>query len=169
MTIEQTHQADTDAGTGRPDKHDYATVSTDTWAVHGGNRTDDTTGAIRSPIVMANSYRLPDDPTAVDDSDPDVLVYTRESGANQLGLQDEVGPPGARGSDRRLRHRHGRAARRVLHPAQPRRPRIVSNVVYMRMWGLFDSVFRPSSASRSTSSTSPISKRYGPLCVRIPG
>lgn len=39
---------------------------------------------------MANSYRLPPDPTTLDDSDPDLLVYTRESGANQLGLQTKL-------------------------------------------------------------------------------
>ena len=58
--------------------------------MHGGNRPDQTTGAIRTPIVMANSYRLPEDPTTLADDDPDLLVYTRESGANQLGLQAQL-------------------------------------------------------------------------------
>jgi cystathionine beta-lyase/cystathionine gamma-synthase len=125
----------------RPDKRDHTTLGEDSWAVHGGNRTDDTTGAIRSPIVMANSYRLPPDPTAVDDSDPDVLVYTRESGANQLGLQAKL-----------ARMEHGEATAvfgtgmAALHAAfftllNPGDHAIVSNVVYMRVWGLFDSVF----------------------------
>jgi canavanine-gamma-lyase len=74
----------------RPDKHDYATLNDESWAVHGGNRPDDTTGAIRTPIVMANSYQLPPDPTTLHDADPDALVYTRESGANQLGLQTKL-------------------------------------------------------------------------------
>lgn len=34
---------------------------------HGGNRADDTTGAFRTPIVMANSYVLPEDPTTIED------------------------------------------------------------------------------------------------------
>lgn len=51
----------------RPDKHDFETLTSDTWSVHGGNHADETTGAIRTPIVMANSYRLPADPTTIDD------------------------------------------------------------------------------------------------------
>ena len=39
---------------------------------------------------MANSYLLPEDPTTLADDDPDLLVYTRESGANQLGLQAKL-------------------------------------------------------------------------------
>src|SRR3954467_4509965 len=79
----------TDAS-GRPHKQDYATVSADTWAVHGGNRPDDTTGAIRTPIVMANSYLLPEDPTTLDDPDYHGFVYTREHGANQRGLEHKL-------------------------------------------------------------------------------
>lgn len=74
----------------RPDKHDHASLAEESWAVHGGNRPDETTGAVRTPIVMANSYRLPRDPATLDDADPDVLVYTRESGANQLGLEAKL-------------------------------------------------------------------------------
>jgi methionine-gamma-lyase len=125
---------------GRPDKHRYHTLDDDSWAVHGGNRTDDATGAIRAPIVMANSYRLPPDPTALDDADPDALVYTRESGANQLALQEKL-----------ARLEHGEAAAvfatgmAALHAAfftllNPGDHVIVSNVVYMRVWGLFDSL-----------------------------
>jgi O-acetylhomoserine/O-acetylserine sulfhydrylase-like pyridoxal-dependent enzyme len=80
----------TDGLRSRPDRYDYTTLDEESWAVHGGNRADDTTGAIRTPIVMANSYRLPDDPTTLDDHDVDALVYTRESGANQLGLQAKL-------------------------------------------------------------------------------
>jgi methionine-gamma-lyase len=124
----------------RPDKHDHATLTTDTWAVHGGNRPDQTTGAIRTPIVMANSYLLPEDPTTLADDDPDLLVYTRESGANQLGLQAKLAA-----------NDHGDAASvfgtgmAALHAAfftvlNPGDHAIVSNVVYVRTWGLFDSL-----------------------------
>ena len=58
--------------TARPDKHDPATLGTDTWAVHGGNQPDRTTGAIRTPIVMADSHRLPCDPATPDDADRDL-------------------------------------------------------------------------------------------------
>jgi cystathionine beta-lyase/cystathionine gamma-synthase len=47
-------------------------------------------GAIRTPIVMANSYLLPEDPTSIDDSGYAGLVYTREHGANQRGLEQKL-------------------------------------------------------------------------------
>lgn len=74
----------------RPDKHDYASLAEESWFVHGGNRADDTSGAIRTPIVMANSYLLPEDPTTIDDPGYDGLVYTREHGANQRGLEQKL-------------------------------------------------------------------------------
>ncbi|HET7328447.1 MAG TPA: PLP-dependent transferase [Nocardioidaceae bacterium] len=125
---------------GRPDKHDYATIAEDSWFVHGGNRADDTTGAVRTPIVMANSYLLPEDPTSIDDPAYQGLVYTREHGANQRGLEVKL-----------ARLDHGEAAAvfgtgmaalsaaffTLLNPGEHA---IVSNVVYMRTWGLFDSL-----------------------------
>ena len=56
-----TDTTDTPGDRVRP-KHDPSTLGEGSWAVHGGNRADATTGAIRTPIVMANSYRLPHDP-----------------------------------------------------------------------------------------------------------
>lgn len=50
----------------RLDQHDYGGLTEDSWFVHRGNRADDTTGAIRTPIVMANSYLLPGAPTTLD-------------------------------------------------------------------------------------------------------
>jgi methionine-gamma-lyase len=124
----------------RPDKHDPATVADDTWFVHGGNRADDTTGAIRTPIVMANSYRLPEDPTTLDDPDYGGLVYTREHGANQLGLERKLAALD-HGEDAAV-FGTGMAA---LHAAfftllNPGDHAIVSNVTYLRVWGLFDSL-----------------------------
>src|SRR3954468_7692910 len=74
----------------RPDKHDPTTLDDATWFVHGGNRADATTGAIRTPIVMANSYLLPEDPTTIDAPGYGGLVYTREHGPNQLGLERKL-------------------------------------------------------------------------------
>ncbi|GHB83065.1 hypothetical protein GCM10010306_092060 [Streptomyces umbrinus] len=74
----------------RPDRHDPATLAFQTQAVHCGNQADVGTGAIRTPIIMANSYTLPEDPFTLDPDNPDLLVYTRESGANQLGLQAKL-------------------------------------------------------------------------------
>lgn len=123
---------------GRPDKHDPHSLAEDSWFVHGGNQPDATTGAIRTPIVMANSYQLPEDPTTLSEDDPDLLVYTRESGANQLGLQTKLAA---------LEHGESAAVlatgMAALHATfftllNPGDHAIVSNVVYMRTFGLFD-------------------------------
>ncbi|MCU1558684.1 MAG: cystathionine gamma-synthase [Microbacteriaceae bacterium] len=76
--------------TSRPDKHDPASLSLLTQAVHAGNAIDAGSGAIRTPIVMANSYALPDDPSGVSWSGTDIPLYTRNSGTNQLGLQQKL-------------------------------------------------------------------------------
>lgn len=70
-----------------PDKHDAPTVHDATWAVHGGNGGDHEAGAIRTPLVMANSYRLPEDPASLDWSATDRLIYTRNGAVNQTGLE----------------------------------------------------------------------------------
>lgn len=125
----------------RPDKHDFNTLTGNTWSVHGGNHSDETTGAIRTPIVMANSYRLPADPSTIDDPDYGGLVYTREHGANQRGLEEKL-----------AKLDHGEAAAvfgtgmAALHAAfftilNPGDHAVVSNVVYMRVAGLFTDVF----------------------------
>ncbi|WP_250474982.1 aminotransferase class I/II-fold pyridoxal phosphate-dependent enzyme [Caballeronia sp. GAFFF1] len=75
---------------GHPDKEDLSSLSFGTLAVHGGNMMDATTGAIRTPLVMANSYRLPDDPSTMDWSDPDGLTYTRNAGHNQVCLEKKL-------------------------------------------------------------------------------
>ncbi|MFC5789526.1 aminotransferase class V-fold PLP-dependent enzyme [Agromyces tardus] len=74
----------------RPDKHDPASLKFHTQAVHAGNRIDTGSGAIRTPIVMANSYALPEDPSGVSWSGTDVPLYTRNSGVNQLALQERL-------------------------------------------------------------------------------
>ncbi len=125
----------------RPDKHRFDTLTGNTWSVHGGNHPDATTGAIRTPIVMANSYRLPEDPSTIDDPAYTGLVYTREHGANQRGLEEKLAALD-----------HGEAAAvfgtgmAALHAAfftvlGPGDHAIVSNVVYMRVAGLFSDVF----------------------------
>jgi cystathionine beta-lyase/cystathionine gamma-synthase len=129
------------AAGARPDKHDFDTLTGNTWSVHGGNYPDQTTGAIRTPIVMANSYRLPEDPSEIDDPGYQGFVYTREHGANQRGLEEKL-----------AKLDHGDAAAvfgtgmAALHAAfftilNPGDHAIVSNVVYMRVAGLFKSLF----------------------------
>ena len=125
----------------RPDKHDFDSLTGNSWAVHGGNHADLTTGAIRTPIVMANSYVLPEDPSDIDAPGYQGLVYTREHGANQRGLEEKL-----------AKLDHGEAAAvfgtgmAALHAAfftilDPGDHAIVSNVVYMRVAGLFTDVF----------------------------
>ena len=76
--------------TPEPDKHDARTVGDLTWAVHGGNRVDPGTGAIRNPLVMANSYALPDDPASMNWSATEQLVYGRNGSANQEALEAKI-------------------------------------------------------------------------------
>jgi len=125
----------------RPNKHDFDTLTGNSWSVHGGNHADETTGAIRTPIVMANSYRLPEDPSDIDDPGYQGFVYTREHGPNQRGLEQKL-----------AKLDHGEAAAvfatgmAALHAAfftilGPGDHAIVSNVVYMRVAGLFADVF----------------------------
>ncbi|MET0916503.1 MAG: aminotransferase class V-fold PLP-dependent enzyme [Jiangellaceae bacterium] len=131
----------TQTSPARPDKHDFDTLTGNSWSVHGGNHADETTGAIRTPIVMANSYRLPEDPSDIDDPGYQGLVYTREHGANQRGLEEKL-----------AKLDHGEASAvfgtgmAALHAAfftilNPGDHAIVSNVVYMRVAGLFADVF----------------------------
>jgi cystathionine beta-lyase/cystathionine gamma-synthase len=74
----------------RPDKHEPLSLGELSQAVHAGNRIDEGTGAVRTPIVMANSYALPEDPSTISWSGTDVPLYTRNSGVNQLGLQRKL-------------------------------------------------------------------------------
>jgi len=58
--------------------------------VHAGNDIDKETGAIRRPLTMANSYRLPDDASNLNWSGTDELIYTRTTSANQMYLQEKL-------------------------------------------------------------------------------
>lgn len=74
----------------RPDKDRPDSLGFATQAVHAGNAVDEGSGAIRTPIVMANSYALPDDPEELSWSGFDVPLYTRNTGANQRALQEKL-------------------------------------------------------------------------------
>ncbi|MDL5160079.1 trans-sulfuration enzyme family protein [Actinomycetospora termitidis] len=76
--------------TERPDKHDPSSCRLETQAVHGGNAVDPGTRAIRTPLVMANSYALPEDPSSLSWSGFDTPLYTRNSGVNQIALQRKL-------------------------------------------------------------------------------
>ncbi len=74
----------------RPDKKQPASLAFDSQAVHAGNTPDATSGAIGTPIVMSNSYHLPEDPSGMDWSDSQRLFYTRNSGHNQMCLERKL-------------------------------------------------------------------------------
>ncbi len=69
---------------------DSKKFSFQTKCVHTGNGIDKETGAIRRPLTMANSYRLPEDASTLNWSDPNQLVYTRNTSANQIYLQEKL-------------------------------------------------------------------------------
>jgi methionine-gamma-lyase len=61
-----------------------------TRCIHTGNGIDKETGAIRRPITMANSYRLPEDASTLNWSSADQLIYTRNTSANQSYLEEKL-------------------------------------------------------------------------------
>ena len=74
----------------RPDKHDPLSLRLLTLPVHAGTAIDPGTGAVRTPLVLANSYALPDDPSEISWSGSDIPLYIRNSGVNQLALQQKL-------------------------------------------------------------------------------
>ncbi|MCD8361751.1 MAG: PLP-dependent aspartate aminotransferase family protein [Lachnospiraceae bacterium] len=61
-----------------------------TQAVHTGTDYDEGTGAVRRPLHMANSYRLPNDLSEVNYSSTNLLMYSRNGNANQHWLEEKV-------------------------------------------------------------------------------
>jgi methionine-gamma-lyase len=121
----------------QPDKHDPTSVDFHTWAVHGGNSIDEGTGAVRTPLIMANSYRLPDDPASMDWSATDRLTYTRNGGANQQALERKLAAMD--GGEAAATFATGVAA---LHGVfftllKTGDHVVVSNVTYEAVWKLF--------------------------------
>lgn len=70
--------------------NDKTKRSFQTKCIHAGNDIDKETGSIRRPITMANSYRLPEDASAINWSGTDELIYTRTTSANQIYLQEKL-------------------------------------------------------------------------------
>ena len=73
----------------RPDRTRPDTLAESSLAVHAGNRLD-STRALRTPLVMANSYQLPDDPSEISWSATAPGLYTRNTGVNQEALQHKL-------------------------------------------------------------------------------
>ncbi|WP_241156164.1 trans-sulfuration enzyme family protein [Leucobacter chromiireducens] len=73
----------------RPDRGKPQTLSELSLAVHGGILRD-STKALRTPLVMANSYELPEDPSEISWSATAPGLYTRNSGHNQVALEEKL-------------------------------------------------------------------------------
>lgn len=61
-----------------------------TQAVHTGTDYDEGTGAVRRPLHMANSFKLPDDLSKVNYSSTDLLMYCRNGNPNQHWLEEKI-------------------------------------------------------------------------------
>lgn len=61
-----------------------------TQAIHTGTDHDEGTGAVRRPLHMANSYKLPDDLSQVNYSSTDLLMYSRNGNPNQHWLEEKI-------------------------------------------------------------------------------
>lgn len=69
---------------------DFQEYGINTRAVHTGNGYDQETGAVRRPLHMANSFKLPDDLSQVNYSSTDLLMYSRNGNPNQQWLEQKV-------------------------------------------------------------------------------
>jgi methionine-gamma-lyase len=121
----------------RPDKHDLSTLDDLTLAVHGGNAIDTGTGALRTPIVMANSYHLPDEPEDLDWSTATMPLYTRNSGVNQLGLERKLAA--LEGGEEAVALATGVAALHAVFFTHLKSGdhAVISDVTYVATWRLF--------------------------------
>lgn len=68
----------------------YKDYDITTQAIHTGTDYDALTGAVRRPLHMANSYKLPDDLSQVNYSSTDLLMYARNGNPNQHWLEEKI-------------------------------------------------------------------------------
>ena len=71
-------------------KNPFAGYDITTQAIHTGTDYDMETGAVRRPLHMANSYKLPDDLSQVNYSSTDLLMYSRNGNPNQHWLEEKI-------------------------------------------------------------------------------
>lgn len=74
----------------RPNRTLPETLGDLSLAVHAGNLIDTGNKALRTPLVLANSYQLPDDPSAISWSATAPGLYTRNTGVNQAALEAKL-------------------------------------------------------------------------------
>ncbi len=68
----------------------YKAYGVNTQSIHTGTDYDEGTGAVRRPLHMANSFKLPDDLSKVNYSSTDLLMYSRNGNPNQQWLEQKV-------------------------------------------------------------------------------
>ena len=68
----------------------YKNYGIATQAIHTGTDYDEETGAVRRPLHMANSYKLPDDLSQVNYSSTDLLMHSRNGNPNQHWLEEKI-------------------------------------------------------------------------------
>lgn len=112
-----------------------------TQAIHTGNDYDAGSGAVRRPLHMANSYKLPDDLSKVNYSSTDLLMYARNGNANQQWLEEKVAA--LYGADDAIVLASGVAALHALFwTLLSSGDRVVyPNVSYMAVYRLFHELF----------------------------
>ena len=112
-----------------------------TQAIHTGTDYDQETGAVRRPLHMANSYKLPDDLSQVNYSSTDLLMYARNGNPNQHWLEEKVAA--LHGADDAIVLASGVAALHALFwTLLESGDRVVyPNVSYMAVYRMFHELF----------------------------
>ncbi len=122
--------------TERPDRSRPTTLSEASLAVHGGIELD-STRSLRTPLVMSNSYALPDDPSEISWSATAPGLYTRNTGTNQLALERKLAA--LEGGQEAVALATGVAALHAVFFTHVRAGDhvVVSDVVYEATWRLW--------------------------------
>lgn len=121
----------------RPSKSEPSSLSFATQAVHLGNSIDEGSQAIRTPLVMANSYALPSDGTANGWSGFDGMIYARDANTNGKCLEEKL--RGIEGAEDAVVFATGVAALHALFFSYLKAGDhiVVSEVTYEAVWKLF--------------------------------
>ncbi len=119
----------------------YKDYDITTQAIHTGTEYDLETGAVRRPLHMANSFKLPDDLSKVNYSSTDLLMYARNGNPNQHWLEEKIAA--LHGADDAIVLASGVAALHALFwTLLETGDRVVyPNVSYMAVYRMFHELF----------------------------
>lgn len=119
----------------------YKDYDITTQAIHTGTEYDMETGAVRRPLHMANSFKLPDDLSQVNYSSTDLLMYARNGNPNQHWLEEKIAA--LHGADDAIVLASGVAALHALFwTLLETGDRVVyPNVSYMAVYRMFHELF----------------------------